>query len=78
MSLRIKDAESLHNLNDGALEVHSVEVEEPMAVLDEIAALQNSELDTVLSHFFIISLDGLECLDNFRRDLSLAELDRSI
>lgn len=40
---------------------------------NEVFALFHTELDTILSHFFVICLDGLERVLNLLRNYGLAE-----
>lgn len=55
-SLRIEDPEALNYLDYRTFQIHSVEMQVPEAMLDQVAALLNAKLYSKLSHFFVICL----------------------
>jgi len=53
-------------------------VKELESMCNEVLTLFDSELYTILSHFFIICLDGLESVLNLLGHYGLAEFDTPI
>lgn len=71
--LTIHDAQSFDHFDHCSLKIHSVEVEEANAEINQLLALFNAKFDAELSHLLIIVFNGFESVKDLLWHFSLAE-----
>lgn len=71
--LEIEDTKTLDNLDDSCLQIHGVEVEEPLAAVDELLTHFDSKLNTEFTDLLIVIFNWFDGILQKLGNISLAE-----